>query len=511
MLPMFWLSRPSTPARSDGQAGSPGGKLEELRRENKLNVEDLGEVNMAAQTMRLGAFGLDGVAQMILWQKADEYKKKKDWTNLAATLNQLIVINPHLETVWRFQGWNLAYNVSVECDNYRDRYMWVIKGIRFLENGTKYNPMSIRITWDVGWTTAQKISRSDEKLQFRQLFRKDDDFFASHPEIKVAERDSWLVGKYWYLAAEQLVEKGADLQTISPTLFYSHRPNAQAYYSENVQTDGDFGIRAKNAWNDFQAEWKAYGEKDIPSVDGIMMRLKDEESEAVRAEGYREQLDALQPGLYKRLVDTKRARLTPEELLAVDTPFEERTADQHNIGSEASEKIRVSNTEWAQNLPVDLRTKGMKLAKLLDEASTQEKLIHRYRLIVNYKYWYLRGELETTPEIQQARKLIYDADIAFENGDLVTAKNNYDFALRLWNQVIRTDRFDEIIDEEMFGSDLRELIDKYDIILEQCNERRPADFPLREVFERTNPTDDAVLSDMRRSRQAESPAFRTVE
>lgn len=197
LIPIYWL-------------GNTANGFLERKRTPDANIEDLGsdlgknldgEINMAAETIRLGTFGLDGVAQMLLWQKADEYKKKKDWTKLAATLNQLIMLNPHLESVWRFQGWNLAYNVSVEHDNYEERYFWVKKGIKFLERGTEYNPRSIRVTWDVGWTASQKISKSDERVFFRRLYRDDKDPNITDPPIRMSRRDSWLVGKWWYKQA----------------------------------------------------------------------------------------------------------------------------------------------------------------------------------------------------------------------------------------------------------------------------------------------------------------------
>lgn len=504
MIPMFWLSQPST-IGAGGAKGTPGGKLEQLRRDSKISEEDIGGVSLAGETIRLGTFGLDGVATLVLWQKADEYKKKKDWTNLSATLKQLILLVPHFETVWRFQGWNLAYNVSVECDNYKDRYSWVIEGIRYLERGVQFNPRSIRLTWDVGWTTAQKVSKSDEKVQFRQLFREDNDFNKDRP---MEMRDSWLIGKEWYKRAENLhVKDGVDLQTISPTLFFSHAPNAQAYYSENLQTDGNFDQKALHAWETFSKEWLEYGNREHPSATGTMMRLEEEERLAELGEEIRAELESLQPGLYQHLVDVKRAKLTEEEITALDKKMEERTADEHNLASEAAEKVRVSNTEWATQLPTDLRTRGLELAKRLDETNLQEKLIHRYRMIVNYKFWRLRGQLERTPEILEARRLVYEADRAYANGDIVVAKNNYDQALNIWNQMIRTPQFEEIIDEEMLGSDLRELIDKYEIILAQRNETLPPDFPLKEVIARTTPTDPAILQDMRR----EKPSMPVIE
>ncbi|MDO4574070.1 MAG: hypothetical protein Q4D98_02525 [Planctomycetia bacterium] len=504
MIPMFWISQPST-VGAGGEKGTPGGKLEQLRRESKISEADIGDVNLAGETIRLGMFGLDGVATLTLWQKADEYKKKKDWTNLSATLKQLILLVPHFETVWRFQGWNLAYNVSVEHDNYKDRYAWVIEGIRYLERGVRFNPRSIRVTWDVGWTTAQKISKSDEKVQFRQLFREDNDFNKDRP---LEMRDSWLIGKEWYKRAENLhLKEGVDLQTISPTLFFSHAPNAQAYYSENLETDGQFEQKTLHAWETFSREWLEYGNREHPSATGSLLRLEDEERYAELGEKLRAELESLQPGLYQSMVDAKRAKLTEEERSAMDKPLEERTADEHNLGSEAAEKTRVSNTEWATALPTDLRTRGLDLAKRLDEATEQEKLIRRYRMIVNYKFWRLRGQLERTPEIVEARRLVYEADRAYANGDLVVAKNNYDTALNIWNGMIRTPQFEEIIDEEMLGTDLRELIDKYEIILDQRNETLPANFPLKEVISKTSPTDPALLQDMRR----EKPSMPVVQ
>ena len=64
---------------------------------------------------------------------------KEDWTNLTATLEQLAKLQPNFITFWKFQAWNLSYNVSVEFDDYHDRYSFVRRGIEFLKEGEKYN------------------------------------------------------------------------------------------------------------------------------------------------------------------------------------------------------------------------------------------------------------------------------------------------------------------------------------------------------------------------------------
>ena len=503
MIPMFWLSQPATIGIGE-KGGSKGGKLEQLRQESKISSLDIGEVSMAAETVRLGTFGLDGIATMLLWEKANEYKKKKDWTNLSATLKQLILLVPHFETVWRFQGWNLAYNVSVEHDNYKERYDWVIEGIRYLERGTRFNQRSIRLTWDVGWTTSHKMGKSDEKVQFRQLFRQDNDF---NKDRALDDRDGWLVGKGWYLKAEELVSQGADLQTISPTLFYSHAPNAQAYYASALQSEGCFDQKALAAWTNFSEEWKAYGEKEIPTVDGDLIRLETQEILEKQAEEDRRKLESLQPGLYESLVAAKREKLTPEERAALDIPEDQWTLEDVNTASEAEKKIRVTNTEWAAELPVDLRGQGMDLAESVDKLSSQAMLVRRYRLIVNYRFWKLQGQLERTPEIMEARKLVYLGDRAFASGDLVTAKNNYDRAISAWATMLKIPEYSEIGHEDLLGSDLREIVDKYQVILNQRNETLPDDFPLNDVIRLNRPTDPVILESMK----VEKPAFQTAQ
>jgi len=219
LVPLYWLSQPATGVveEIDGVRqvvrGSPGGKLAQLRTYHELSEAHLGDLDPVGETMKLATFGLRGLATNILWEKALNYQKKKDWTNLSATLNQIAKLEPHFIAVWKHQAWNLSYNVSVEFDNYRDRYHWVIEGIKFLKRGVELNRREPRLLWDVGWFTAQKIGRADEAKQFRKLFREDDDFHAEDEEYGGSRppefRDNWLVGKYWFGRADQAgVEKG---------------------------------------------------------------------------------------------------------------------------------------------------------------------------------------------------------------------------------------------------------------------------------------------------------------
>ena len=198
------------------------------------------------------------------------------------------------------------------------------------------------------------------------------------------------------------------------------------------------------------------------------MKLIEQEEMELLAESKRAELDALSPGKYEQLVNIKRARLTQEERNALNIPMEARSADVQNIASEAAEKIKVSNEEWAQNLSMEKRQKGLELAKQLDAAQNQAKLVRRYRMIVNYEYWYLRGELEKIPTIIEARKLVYEGINCTKNNELRQAWKIIDRAFDLWVQVIQSGReIKGILDESLFGSDLREMYDKYVLIRTQ--------------------------------------------
>ena len=84
-MPLFWLSQPATNAVK-GVQGSPGGKLAQLRDQYHLSQAQLGQIDPTSVTIKLATLGMRGVAANILWEKANDYKMKKDWTNFGATL-----------------------------------------------------------------------------------------------------------------------------------------------------------------------------------------------------------------------------------------------------------------------------------------------------------------------------------------------------------------------------------------------------------------------------------------
>ena len=134
------LAEPSGHQRRPRRAGQPRRRAGPACGNNyHLSQAQLGEIDPGSVTIKLATLGMRGVAANILWEKATDYKMRKDWTNFGATLNQITKVQPNFINVWTNQAWNLSYNVSVEFDDYRERYRWVIKGFKFLDEGIKYN------------------------------------------------------------------------------------------------------------------------------------------------------------------------------------------------------------------------------------------------------------------------------------------------------------------------------------------------------------------------------------
>jgi hypothetical protein len=111
-------------------------------------------------------------------------------------LEQMTKLQPNFYSVWDFQAHNLSYNISVEFDDYHDRYSWVMKGIEFLRQGITYNLREPRLLGRMGWFIGQKVGRADEKKQYRRLFKADDEFHErDRPGRTLPERDNWLVAR----------------------------------------------------------------------------------------------------------------------------------------------------------------------------------------------------------------------------------------------------------------------------------------------------------------------------
>lgn len=499
LIPLYLVSAPSF-KNPDGGA-SPGGVLTRMRAEQGLSQANLGEIDPASESMKLATLGMRGIAANLLWEKANEYKKKEQWDNLRATLNQIAMLQPNFITVWSFQAWNLSYNVSVEFDNYEHRYHWVKKGIEFLMQGIRYNTKEPRLLWDLGWFFGHKLGRSDETKQFRRKYRTDADFHDSfRDQINVDDArdyenkpDNWLTAHQWFNEAQRVVDQdGVPIKGKNPLVFHSDSAKALIRYADAIENEGQFEDVAREAWRKAYNRWIRYGEREIPTSYGYKIRLNEgkkwDELADIRVQEFYELL----PGLKEKLYEERYAKLTEQEKALVATADRGGLeAEEYDIMVTAEAKIAVTPDDMVEAAPPEKRRKAKLMANRITKSKAYSTTIRRYRDIVNFVYWRTRCEVEQQNRALEGREYLWEANDLYQKADLVGALEKYDEAWKRWASIHREHT---ILAEDVTAEDLVDAIKRYRNLLSQLDEDFPPEgFPLLRLV--ANYGDDFGLSD----------------
>ncbi|MGE0376333.1 MAG: hypothetical protein AB7I48_15095 [Planctomycetaceae bacterium] len=300
LAPIVGLGMPATERSAPTEPGQSGGKIARLRHDYKLGETTLGDVDPASATMNLVLLGMRGIAGSVLWMQADEQKTMKNWSELEQTVESIIKLQPRFLQVWKYQGWNLAFNVSAECDAVVDRFFWVKKGAKFLMRGTKQNEDACELYHDTGTFFGKKIGRSDERVQFRKFFKSDPDpRWQGQPdeEINPNGQDNYLVSKDYYQIANDKEElEGVEQHIMARSLFRSYPGRSEFDYADALESEGNFDEVALESWRRGHEWWIGkYGREHFTTPGGEIMLGATEEDLA--------QLDANDPNA---TIDDKR-------------------------------------------------------------------------------------------------------------------------------------------------------------------------------------------------------------
>jgi hypothetical protein len=523
-----------------------GGHLAQMRIDNDLAQANLGEIDPAGEAMKLSSLGLRGVAVSDLWLKAMHYKKVKDFDRLSVTVNQLVKLQPNFITVREFQAHNLAYNVSIEFDDYRDRYNWVTKGIDFLMDGALYNRYEPHLLGYCGWFLSQKIGRSDEFRQFRRLFRHDDDFHEKlnkYVDVDDAKSradllpDNWLVGRLWYLKAERIVETRNVRMRETPWLFFSHAPRCLISYATALDRDGELPPEevSQQAWRDAEKQWELYGAREFYirgqpvrlnslhelqyqrdalalAIDAAASGMPREQVEQLRAdaerlserdprqEQVRAKISKMYPGFDKLRNDVRQRRreaLKGERRNAIDTAPELRTAEQRAMMPEI--EARLDPTPSALLEATEQANKKL-VAELVEQYNTVFEEFDRVDQLEGhskYHYWLVRCQVESTEEARQAKRHLFLAkqlnsearltkEVARDEdgNEVVTlgAKEHYEKAWDLWHEIFQ--RHPEMYDNvEESHMLIQDLLDYDNVRIKLDLPPLPHDFKLRGLID----------------------------
>jgi hypothetical protein len=172
-------------------------------RANALLLRDVGrgKADLTDSALRLTLSGARGITVTALWLAAIDKQKRHQWNEMEVIVESLTRLQPRFTSPWLFQGWNLAFNVAVECDRPRDKYYYISRGITLLARGEEKNdpgqarppqpwPANPEMRSQIGFWYQLKIGQSDEQKTMRCLFdlsciplseRKPEDFWVQLP------------------------------------------------------------------------------------------------------------------------------------------------------------------------------------------------------------------------------------------------------------------------------------------------------------------------------------------
>ena len=425
LIPLSMVSRPET---RDGVAEiqDPGGVLSSLRDENDLSQAKISEIDPASETMKLASLGLRGVAVNMLWMQAMEHKKKENYEQLASTLQALIKIQPNFVKVWEYQAHNLAYNVSMEFDDYEYRYNWVKKGLAFLKKGIAYNKQDHRVPSKLGFFTGNKFGKSDEKLSFRRMFRKDDEFHREmsdyiDPESYVERNDdygadSWKMAYQWYDYSRKMVEEQSCPQREPDMLFYMYRPAQIRNQALSLQDEFRTDEVIQEIWREAFEEWLEYGNEEITNTLGVTVRLEGLAGEEAQMKKLRAKLDELVPAGTRQKMTADlmaSANLPADEVALTKLDPDERTDEQNqivrNINRYLSSLDEDMDAKIASEAPEEKRIEANRIALEIAKIQEQIRMIDKDSNTINYAYWRARTDAEHKDMTVSARQSLHDA------------------------------------------------------------------------------------------------------
>ena len=487
LFPLFVLGQPASTTSS-------GGKLSQLRESYGLSHAQLGEIDPVSVSMQLATFGMRGVAVNILWDKAAHYHKTEDFDNLSATLNQITKLQPHFIKVWEFQAHNLSYNISSEFDDYRQRYHWVKRGIKFLVDGTHYNREQPRLLQNVGSFIGEKIGTPDEKVQFRLLFQDDVDF---HQELSLEEGidtfsrrslgptgspDNWLVSWQWYQKSENAVDRfGLRSMGKNHLQFYTVKPKTLISFAIAIEDEGFLDEKGREAFRRAWEGWYELGNQEIKTPIGISIRMNDIQTHRTAVKKIQDEIIAQDPGLYEKIQLEREQLLTSAGREARSLPASIRSQEEEVLASAAEMKLEITNAEFIRRLPDELKPAAQKLADRYEEKLQYAMAAEYCRGMVNYDYFKMRCEVEQLKLATDARQAVRLADELFVNAELEKARRQYELGWDKWARIF--DEFPQLMDDPE-AEILRQSVANYESLLAQVEESIPADFKLKGLLQK---------------------------
>ena len=125
------------------------------------NLRFTGEIKNAPvmvtfTTVALGSFR--GIVADLLWLRAGALQEKQNYFEMVQLARWITDLQPTFSGATAYLAWNMAYNISVTCSNYEERWRWVNEGVRLIrDQAIEYNPEDPVLYKDLAWIFQHKL------------------------------------------------------------------------------------------------------------------------------------------------------------------------------------------------------------------------------------------------------------------------------------------------------------------------------------------------------------------
>jgi hypothetical protein len=158
------------------------GVVEQAAERHGISETNIGKTDLGGSVARFLLASFRGPLICSLWWEAIELQARHEWDQMEIIIKSLTKLQPHFRSTWEYQGWNLAYNVSVEFDRTQDKYFYISEGIRWIARGEEINRASLydpdspsgkrivgdpSLRWSIGFYLQNKMSVADEVKTYR--------------------------------------------------------------------------------------------------------------------------------------------------------------------------------------------------------------------------------------------------------------------------------------------------------------------------------------------------------
>ena len=119
-------------------------------------------------TVALGSFR--GLVADLLWLRAGALQEKGNYFEMVQLARWITDLQPTFSGATAYLAWNMAYNISVTCSSFADRWRWVNEGIRLIrDQAIYYNPEDPVIYKELAWIFSHKLGNilDDANLYYK--------------------------------------------------------------------------------------------------------------------------------------------------------------------------------------------------------------------------------------------------------------------------------------------------------------------------------------------------------